>query len=177
MKPLISTILLLLMINLTVKAQNYIYEGNRQYQSTETWDFGPYPGLKAAIAKHSNGGYLMLKQYVPFKSHYIGGTVTVFLANGALIKCTDKGIKDHVDGNSIALYNFTKSEIEQLKKYRIVRIRYSIISPGFGSENYTADNEKDLLSNVLLGPEISGTSNSNSKSYYETDVEVSELFD
>lgn len=177
MKTLISAILFSLMISLTVEAQNYIYKGDRQYPATETWDFGSYPGLKAAIAKHSNGGYLMLTQYVPFKSHYIGGTVTVFLSNGALIKCTDKGIKDHVDGNSIALYNFTKSEIEQLKEHRIVRIRYSIITPGFGAENYTADNKKDYLRDSILLSDGTITGNPNSKGYYETDVEVSELYD
>jgi hypothetical protein len=87
----------------------------------------------------------MLSRYVTFKHEYVGGTVIVFLADGSMLKCTDKGMKDHVDGNSVVLYNFTKSAVEKLKQHRIVHIRYSVINPGFGTENFTFDNKLSFI--------------------------------
>jgi predicted ATP-grasp superfamily ATP-dependent carboligase len=82
---------------------------------------------------------------VPFKQHYIGGTVMIFLIDGTTIKCSDKGVRDHVDNKSIALYNFTKDEIEKLKKHRVSKIRFSIIGGMEGTETFTADNKKFAL--------------------------------
>lgn len=157
---------------LTVVGQNYIYRGDNQYEATNSWAFelnGRYwtGNPEFTVAKHSNGGYLMISIAVPFKSHYIGGTVNLFLSDGSTIKCTDKRIRDHVDNRSIALYNFTKSEIELLEQNKITRIRFSIMGGMEGAQTFTADNKKRTLSYFGSGKE---------KNYYDTDVEISELF-
>lgn len=172
MKNLILTTILAFTTSLTVFGQNYIYKGDNQYEATSSWKFemnGHYwtGNPEFTVAKHSNGGYLMIAIDVPFKSHYISGTVTVFLRDGSTIKCTDKGIRDHVDKQSIALYNFTKSEIKLLKSNRITRIRFSIMGTMEGAQTFTADNKKMTL----------GLYGSDQKNYYETDVEITELFE
>lgn len=173
MKNLILTTILTLTTCLTVFGQNYIYKGDNQYESTSSWKFelnGRYwtGDPEFTVAKHTNGGYLMISIEVPFKQHYIGGTVTIFLSEGSTIKCTDKGIRDHVDNKSIALYNFTKAEIELLKQYRITRIRFSIMGEMEGNQTFTADNKKMTFSYFGSGKE---------KDYYETNIEISELFE
>ncbi len=61
---------------LSLNAQNYIYVGDNQYESTSTWkfdsndDYGRYYP-EVTVAKHTNGGYLMLSVNVPFKQFYI----------------------------------------------------------------------------------------------------------
>lgn len=172
MRNLILTTILTVLTCLTVFGQNYIYKGDNQYESTTSWKFemnGSYwtGNPEFTVAKHSNGGYLMIAIDVPFKSHYIGATLTVFLSDGSTIKCTDKGIRDHVDNQSIALYNFTKSEIELLKSNRITRVRFSIMGGMEGSQTFTADNKKMTYS--FYG--------SDQKNYYETDIEITELFE
>ncbi|GAB3194110.1 hypothetical protein ABID22_000328 [Pontibacter aydingkolensis] len=172
MKKSVSTILLMLILCTIGSAQNFIYKGNNQYQATNSWSFelnGHYwtGDPEFTIAKQPNGGYLMISIDVPFKSNYIGGTVTVFLSDGTIITCTDKGIKDHVNNKSIALYSFTKAEIERLKSNRITRIRFSIKGGMEGTETFTADNRRMTYAYY----------DSDSKSYYETDIAVSELFE
>jgi hypothetical protein len=167
---LLLTITLFLCAN--TFAQNYIYKGDNKYESTKSWEFklnGSYwtSNPEITIAKHSNGGYLMISIDVPFSENKIGGTLFVFLIDGSVIKCTDKGIRDHVDNKSIALYNFTKTEMERLTQNRITKIRFSIISQMNDSETFTADNTKD---DFVYG-------SINEKKYYETDLEVSNLFE
>lgn len=175
MKKVILTALLIILSFISAFSQNYIYQGDNQYKATNTWGFplngdfvgGGDPYLN--IAKHSNGGYLMISIMVPFK-YYIGGTITVFLNDGTIIKCTDKGIRDHVDNKSIVLYNFTNSEIERLKLNRITRIRFAIIGGPEGPESYTADNYKSTIKWQIMGAE-------KEKNYFETNVEVTDLFE
>lgn len=173
MKNLILTTILTVTTCLTVFGQNYIYKGDNQYEATSSWKFelnGHYwtGDPEFTVAKHTNGGYLMISIEVPFKQHYIGGTVTIFLSDGSTIKCTDKGVRDHVDNKSIALYNFTKAEIDLLKQNRITRIRFSIMQGMEGAETFTADNKKMTFSFYGSGKK---------KDYYETDVEITELFE
>lgn len=172
MKRTISTltILILLLFSLNVVGQNYIYRGDKQFLATNSWSFklnGQYwtEDPEITIAKTSFGGYLMISIEVPFKQHYIGGTVTIFLTDGTTIKCTDKGVRDHVDNKSIALYNFTKAEIELLKYLRISKIRFSIMGGMEGTQTFTANNEK-----------LSYSFGSENTKYHETDVEISTVF-
>lgn len=167
MKNLILTIVLTFTICIPVFGQNYIYKGDKQFEATESWQFelnGDYwtGNPEFTVAKHTNGGYLMISIPVPFKQHFISGTIIIFLIDGSTIKCTDKGVRDHVDNKSIALYNFTKNEIEMLKQNRITRIRFSV-----GGETFTADNKVSAYYKLLKKKD---------KNYYETDIEISELF-
>jgi hypothetical protein len=173
MKSLILTTIVTFVTCLSVVGQNYIYSGDNQYEATDSWTFklnGQYwtENPEFTVAKHSNGGYLMISIKVPFKSHYIGGAVTIFLSDGSTIKCTDKGIRDHVDNKSIALYIFTKTEIELLKQKRITRIRFSIMCGSEGANTFTCDNVKFTSSFYGSRKE---------KDYFETDVEIIKLFE
>ena len=119
------------------------------------------------IAKNKNeSGYLMIAINVPFKSHYIGGTAFLFLNNGTTIKCFDKGIRDHLNNQSLVIYNLTKEEIGLLKSSRISSIRFSIIGGMEGKQSFTADNKKPMFFSY----------NNKEKEYYETDIEISNLF-
>lgn len=168
--------ILLLITFLTVSisySQNYIYKGDNQFQSTDSWTFkmnGRYwtGNPEFTVAKKNNGtGFFMIAINVPSNSDYVGGSVIIFLENGKTIKCFDKGVRDHVDNQSLAIYNFTNKEIELLKNNKITRVRFSIMNRMNGKENYTADNKKPYFNNYL---------NKDEKEYYETDVEITELF-
>lgn len=130
--------------------QNYIYRGTTKYESTPSYDFScnscPMGGgtLKVSIAKTAAGGLLLLTTSTPFSQEQIAGTVLVYLADGTIITCTDKGIKDRLDGNSMALYSFTGAEMEQLMSSNVYKIRFSIRNNMMrSSENLSAVNEDD----------------------------------
>ncbi len=167
----ISILIFTLVFANTINSQNYIYFGDNQYEATETWSFQDNMGTmtkyypKITIAKKNNGGYFMMSISASFKSTYLTGTTIIFLNNGKTIKCFDKGIRDHLNERSIALYSLTNSEIELLKSARITQIRYAIKGGGIGGEtkSYTAANKKQI------------TFGGGSKTY-ETEKAVTELF-
>lgn len=166
MKRLLFLTILTIIFSSKIKSQNYIYYGDNRYEATPSWSFPMNSNMVAffvelTVAKRTNGsGYLMISIGLPYKSDQIAGTVKVFLNDGSIIKCTDRGIRDHVDGQSISLYNLTTKEIEQLKYSIISKIRFSI-KDNFGYNSYTADNKK-----------ISFDTNG----YYETDNDIIYLF-
>ncbi len=170
MRFILLLIFTLIFVN-TINSQNYIYFGDNQYKATETWRFQDNFGVSSnyypeiTIANKNNGGYFMMSISASFKSIYLTGTTVIFLNNGNTIKCYDKGIKDHLNDRSIALYTLTNSEIELLKSARITQIRYSVKGVGIGgnTKSYTAANKKQII--------IGGGSKT-----YETEKAVIELF-
>jgi hypothetical protein len=170
-KAFFSTIIIFLLCISSVNSQNYIYIGDKQYESTQTWKFemntrywSGNPELTVA-KKEDGSGYLMIAIDVPFK-RYIGGTIFLFLEDGSTIKCTDKGVRDHVDRQSIAIYNFTKDEIKSLKSNKITKIRFSIYDGTGEKETFTANNKKPHFFSF----------DKEEKEYHETDIEISNLF-
>ena len=171
-KQLIQIAIILFSLNCV--SQNNIYIGNKSFSATEQWTFecsleAGIGNLDVQIAKNENGGYLKLGIYSNDNWNYIGGNVSVFLEDGSIITCTDKGTRDEVDGKSIALYSFTNSEIEKLKELDILMLRFIIkAKPGiYGSSvgNYTA---KNIKSKSVLG---------NETEYYDTSESVKALYE
>lgn len=143
--------IIIILFSLNCVSQNIIYKGNKKFSATEQWEFecsfeAGIGNLDVQIARNENGGYLKLGVYSNDNWNYIGGNVSVFLEDGTIITCTDKKIRDEVDGKSIALYSFTNSEMEKLQELDILKIRFIIkAKPGvYGSNagNYTAKNVK-----------------------------------
>lgn len=178
MKIRFITTFLILFFYFNVNAQNYIYKGNKQYEATNTWSFNLnahyWTGSpEITIAKHETGGYLMLSIVVPFDFDYIKGKLTIILEDGTMITCIDRGVRDYVDETSTNLYNLTMDEIDKMKNSRISKIRFNIFrSQGARSQGqympYTASNNRDILRIKI---------NKEEKDYYETDVEITNLFE
>ena len=151
------------------QSENRIYIGETSYPSTNTWTFSNdyFKTLAVTVAIHpTTGGFLMLETSTSFPQEKISGTVLLYLANNTVIKCIDRGIKDHVNGKSIALYKFTEEEMEKLAQNRITSIRFSVRS-NFSSDSYIVENVKSMLDKL---------SSPNSEDYYETEKEIKDLF-
>ncbi len=147
---------------------NSIYIGETSYPSTSTWTFSNdyfFKTLDVTVAIHpTTGGFLMLQTSTSFPQERISGTVLLYLADNSVIKCIDRGIKDHVNGKSIALYKFTEEEMKKLAKSRIISIRFSVKS-SFSSDSYIVKNVKSMLDKL-----------SSSDNYYQTAKEIKDLF-
>ena len=169
MKKDFQILLLFCFISFYSIGQNSIYIGSEKYKSTATWSFknngdwmqGP---VEVSIGKKSNGGIIMIS-IKSFQNEHIKGNLMIYLDDGSVIKCLDKGIYDAVDNKSIAVYYLTPSEIELLKNSDISSIRFSIINDIRQTINQTADNsyETDLPSSMF-------------PSQYKTASSVSNLF-
>lgn len=163
------TIITFVLISLNAMGQNFIYKGDKQYQATNTWTFECenyfwHGDLEVQIAKSTTGGYLRLSVNVPPSGIYsISGPAYIYLTDGSMITCSDKGIKDNVDQQAVALYSFTQAEMDRLKTLDIQKIRFTLknnVSSPFekNSNNYTGKNTKKEAN------------------YYQTSYEVTSLF-
>ena len=176
MKRLLFATVLTIIFSSDTIAQNYIYFGDNRYEATPSWMFSsnyggglPGSGPELTVAKRSDvSGYLMISISVPIKTYHLSGTVRVFLDDGSIIKCTDRGIRDHVDGQSISLYRLTTKELEKLKYSHISKIRYNLVQGNYGYESFTASNERTFF--------YSFDSKSNKEKYYTTDNDIRYLF-
>jgi hypothetical protein len=166
--------------------QNLIYYGNKKYTATSIWTFKCenyfwVGDLDVQIAKTNNGGYLKVAIEVPTNDLYIGSSVFIFLEDGTIITCSDKGIRDYLDKQSIALYVLTQAEMEKLKSINISKIRFKIKTkyskynqdPG----SFTAYNHFEVMNLNYKGLFDKNKTVEKEKDYYETSISVSALYD
>ncbi|MFV8464373.1 hypothetical protein [Flavobacterium sp. LB1P62] len=175
----ILILILSLSTYLSGSAQNFIYKGSQKYEATNSWKFklnGDYwkGNPEFTVAKNNSGAYLMATITVPFKTHYIGGILTIFLENGKIIKCIDRKIRDHYDDASRTLYQLTKDEVELLKDSEISTIRFNILTGNsMQNESFTASN---LITYDGMQEIYNKINKIEPKERYETDIEIKELF-
>ena len=123
---------------------NRIYVNNRSYPAINTLDFiqtvnshysteGDFKeGPKLTIAKKSDSSGIILleKANIDFFSKssklYLNGTLWIYLENGEVIKCLDRGNYGYIDDTSSNLYYLTNSEINSLINNKIQSISYSL---------------------------------------------------
>lgn len=114
-----------------MNAQTISTPDGKQYPATENWIFDcnsyAYSGkLEVQIGKTDKGGLLQLAVSVSDPSFYIGDNVYLFLADGSVITCTDKGNRAVQNKLAIAYYFLTFNEIKILKNNPIVNVRFRI---------------------------------------------------
>lgn len=79
----------------------------------------------------------------------ISGKLIIYLDDGTVISCIDRGIKDNVDDIATTVYQLTRSELNKMKKSNINTIRYQIkceecFSNPLTEGNYSASNKDEL---------------------------------
>lgn len=176
MKARLIITIISLFFYLNTNAQNYIYKGSEQFEATNSWSFilnGHFWSTDPTIvvAKNPSGGYIMLTIEVPSDTFYIKGKLTIFLEDGTMINCIDRNVRDYVDNSSINLYNLTFDEIEKMKNSRITKIRFNIF------KDNPFDMKDEIISFTATNNNDKFNLHQNEIDYYETDLEITNLFD
>lgn len=147
-------ILLLYFNCLTVIGQGFVFIGEKRFSASSTISFrgsGGFLDLKIQFAKKGDGsGFILLSKETHSKHVFIGGTVWVYLDDGKILKCYDKGTRDYANDISTTIYNLTKQEIDILKETNIQSIRYSTkctsgVNTGSCDENFIAENKEGFV--------------------------------
>lgn len=149
----------LLVFSITSFSQNTFYIGEQSYPCTEEFymecsigfqlgakRYGSdiaLPAVKIIIAKNETQGLFVIS--IPLfndNSLRIKGKLMIYLEDGSVISCIDRGINDYVDNTTTTVYYLSYSEIQQMKNSNISKIRFSVVSniPGYttNNNNYTA---------------------------------------
>jgi hypothetical protein len=151
-----------------------IVNGSKPFPATQEYTFicekYAFTGeTKVQIAKTEKGGILKLSIAAANDKARISGGVYVDLANGDVIPCVDKNVKESADGKTTSYYYFTPAEMLKLKKTDIKSIRFIIAggSNTFGNQTgyFTTVNKMEYFS----------TAYDTSKKSYDTAKEISTL--
>ncbi|MHC0441895.1 hypothetical protein [Flavobacterium sp. 3-210] len=166
--------LLLLLANFVNAQETISIKGSKPYPATQNYIFicekYAFSGeTNVQIAKTEKGGVLKLTIATANEQARISGGVYVDLANGDVIPCVDKNVKESADGKTTAYYYFTPAEMIKLKKTDIQAIRFIIAggSNSFGNQTgyFTAVNRSSYFSTVY----------DKSKKTFDTAKEISVL--
>jgi hypothetical protein len=165
---------LLFISTIATAQQTMILNGSKPFPATQEYTFicekYAYTGeTKVQIAKTEKGGILKLSIATANDKARISGGVYVDLANGDVIPCVDKNVKESADGKTTSYYYFTPAEMLKLKKTDIKSIRFIIVggSNTFGNQTgyFTTVNKMEYFS----------TAYDTSKKSYDTAKEISTL--
>lgn len=165
---------LLFISTIATAQQTMIVNGSKPFPATQEYTFicekYAYTGeTKVQIAKIEKGGILKLSIATANDKARISGGVYVDLANGDVIPCVDKNVKESADGKTTSYYYFTPAEMLKLKKTDIKSIRFIIVggSNTFGNQTgyFTTVNKMEYFS----------TAYDTSKKSYDTAKEISTL--
>lgn len=140
-----------------VIAQNFAFIGENSYPSTEKYtlqsnsDKEIINNLTVVFAKEGAKGLIILSSKLS-NSVKISGKLIIYLEDGTVISCVDRGINDNVDDVAISAYYLTIEELNKLKNSNINKIRYQIDCPVCGPFNswegvYSASNKGSSKTN------------------------------
>ena len=155
MKFKIPFLILLLLSTFANAQETMSVKGSKAYPATQNYTFicekYAFSGeTNVQVAKTEKGGILKLSIATANAEARISGGVYVDLANGDVIACVDKNVKETVEGKTTSYYYFTPAEMIKLKKADIQGIRFIIAgnSKSFGNQTgyFTAVNKMAYFS-------------------------------
>jgi hypothetical protein len=131
MKRILILVILAITFSLKTNGQNLVFIGENSYPSTETFilqsnsDSDYINDLKLVFAKDGAKGLLVVSSKL-VSTVRISEKLIIYLDDGTVITCIDKGIKDNVDDIATSAYHLTNEELNKMKKSNINTIRYII---------------------------------------------------
>ena len=151
MKRLVFILTLVLAFSAKMNAQNFTFIGENSYPSTERFelqsnsDKEEISNLNLVFAKDGISPMIIVSSKLTDVVK-IANKLIIYLDDGTVISCTDRGINDNVDDVATSAYRLTPSEISKMKKSNINTVRYEIVCPICGVFNiwegvYSASNK------------------------------------
>ena len=151
MKRILLLVILAISFSLETNGQNLVFIGENSYPSTETFslqsnsDDDYINDLKLVFAKDGDKVLLVVSSKLA-STVRISEKLIIYLDDGTVITCIDKGIKDNVDDIAISADHLTSEELNKLKKSNINTIRYIIkcaecLANPLYEGNYSASNK------------------------------------
>ena len=105
----------------TVKGQSLFFMGENSYPCTETFtlqansEYGY--DLNVSIAKDGTTG-LFTVSTISNTRVIFSGKLIIYLDDGTVITCIDRGTADHVDDRAKAVYYLTSKELNKMKNIK-----------------------------------------------------------
>lgn len=116
-------------------SQNLFFIGDKSYKIIEFQELttkgeSSFTELKVSIGKDGENGLIILSKNDFSRDLKISGELLIYLDDGSIIRCVDRGVRDRVNSTITTVYFLTASEVNRLKGENINTIRYSILRFG-----------------------------------------------
>ncbi|MEE4257655.1 MAG: hypothetical protein V2I47_11505 [Bacteroidales bacterium] len=131
MKKLLISFLATLLVSLTAIGQDFFFIGENSYPCTETFtlqsnsDRSFVNDLNVILGKDGSQA-LFLVSTKTVSTVRISEKLIIYLDDGTVISCIDKGINDNVDDIASSAYYLTNDELAKMKNSNIHKVRYEI---------------------------------------------------
>ncbi len=151
MKRILILVILAMTYTIGTNGQNFVFIGENSYPSTEKFilqsntDKENINDLILSFAKDGAKRLIIISSKLT-NVVKISGKLIIYLDDGTVISCIDRGINDNVDGVAISAYYLSDADLIKMKHSNINTIRYQIVCPICGPYNswegiYSASNK------------------------------------
>ena len=151
MKHVFLTIIFSISLLSNLKGQNFAFIREKIYPCTEKYtlksnsDKEDIGDLNVVFAKDGETALVIVSSKLTDVVK-IANKLIIYLDDGTVVSCTDRGINDNVDDVATSAYRLTSSEVGRMKKSNINTIRFEIVCPICGPFNlwegvYSASNK------------------------------------
>jgi len=153
MKRIVTLITITAFLTLNTYAQNFFFIGENNYpvtemctlQSNSDTSSSYINNLNVLFGKSGDVGVIIVSTKT-VSTVRISGKLLIYLDDGSVISCLDKGVKDNVDDIASTAYHLTNADLSKLKNSNINTIRYEVkcaecLSNPLVEGNYSASNK------------------------------------
>lgn len=153
-KKILIVLISMLFITLTVNGQKFFFIGENSYPRTEesfalqsNSDDGE--DLNVLFAKDGATAIIALTTKSSLSGTLFSGKLIIYLDDGTVITCMDRGESYYVDDTAQAVYSLTNEQVNKMKNSNINTVRYTLKIYDIKEVNRSASNKaistKDLI--------------------------------
>lgn len=111
------------------------YPASQSFTLQDPGTFSSKPEIDVVFVKKEEQYMLVLSKSAPMGQSRLKGDILLYLDNGSVIKCVDRGINDYVNETSTSIYYLSDSDIKQLRNSNLHTLRYSTTGGDFTAVN------------------------------------------
>ena len=138
---------------LAVNGQNLFFIGENSYPCTESFDLKSNledgEDLNVLFAKDEATPIIAVTTQSSKQGTKISGKLIIYLDDGKIITCIDRGESYYVDDTAKAVYSLSNDQVNKMKNSNINTVRYTLNIYGIKEVNRSASNKgistKDLI--------------------------------
>tara|TARA_R110000764_G_scaffold225295_1_gene314715 strand:+ start:8941 stop:9849 length:909 start_codon:yes stop_codon:yes gene_type:complete len=153
MKKIPIILISMLFITLTANGQNLFFLGENSYPCTEPFalqsNLDDGEDLNILFAKDEATAVIAVTTKSSLQGTIISGKLIIYLDDGTVITCMDRGESYYVDDTAKAVYSLTNEQVNKMKNSNINSVGYTLKIYDIKEVNRSASNKgistKDLI--------------------------------
>jgi|GEM_PF-1798232 len=153
MKKIPIILISMLFITLTANGQNLFFIGENSYPCTESFslqsNLDDGEDLNVLFAKDGATAVIAVTTKSSLQGTIISGKLIIYLDDGTVITCMDRGESYYVDDTAKAVYSLTNEQVNKMKNSNINTVGYILKIYSIQEANRSASNKaistKDLI--------------------------------